>query len=284
MSSIIKVLLRKINTFKKIFITNKVTKPVKMGDNILLLLSAPDAQNYFDYPSVREQFKDCDLAVVNYMPVYSEKELHEYKPKYFIAIDPGLYEDEYFGEGTVNPEKAKLVAALERVDWDCYFITSVMADYKLDNPHVKLIRLNGFSAKLNSFTYRLYRKNLISPGFYNVIQGALFFAITFGYKKVAIMGCPYRSLKFDMQPDGLHIHEHNHYYDLSRDEVLITNEELAGYKYGYGVAYNKRAMETSMILYYLSEYAKKMGVDVTNYSEGSMITTIKAGILNKEQV
>ena len=40
---------RKIDTFKKIYITNRVTEPRKMGDKILLLLSAPDANNYFDY-------------------------------------------------------------------------------------------------------------------------------------------------------------------------------------------------------------------------------------------
>ena len=102
-------LTRKINTFKKIFITNKTTKPYVMGDKILLLLSAPDAQNYFDHESVREQFKDHDLAVVNFMPMFSAKEMHLYKPKYVINIDPGMFQDDYYGEGTVNPHKKQMI-------------------------------------------------------------------------------------------------------------------------------------------------------------------------------
>ncbi len=273
-------IVRKIDTFKKIYITNRVTKPRKMGDKILLLLSAPDAHNYFDYGSVREQFKEYDLAVVNYMPVYSMDKLREYKPKYFIAMDPGFYQDDFMGPGTINTEKAKLVNALEQIDWDCYFITSVVADFGLKNSHITLIRLNCFSAKLNNLTYWMYKKNWVGPGFYNVVQAAVYFAITFEYSDIAIMGCPYRSLQYDMQPDGLHIHEHNHYYELNRDEVIISNDELKKYKYGYDVQYHRRALNTSKILYYLAEYAGKCGADLTNYSEKSMITTIKAGSLN----
>ncbi len=276
----IKRIIRICNTVNKILFTNKVTKPVKMGDKILLLLSAPDAHNYFDHESVREQFSDYDLAVVNYMPVYSLDELRKYKPKYFIAIDPGFYQDDFMGEGTVNTEKVKLTEALRQVDWDCYFITSVLADFDIGNDHIKLIRLNCFSKGLNRFTYGLYKKNYVSPGFYNVVQAALYYSITFGYRDIAVMGCPYRSLQYEMMPDGLHIHEHNHYYDLNRDEVVIDYEALKRYRYGYNVQYHKRAMETSMILYYISQYADMMGADITNYSEGSMITTMKAGTLN----
>ena len=276
------VIKRKIDTFNKIFISNKITKPIVMGKNILLLLSAPDAQNYFEYESVRKQFEGYDLAVVNYMPVYSMDELKKYRPKYFIALDPGFYRDDYFGEGTINAEKEKLTSALNKIDWDCFFITSVVANFRIENEHIKYIRLNCFTMKYNKLTHILYRNNWGSTGFCNVVQGALYYAITFGYKNIAIMGCPYRSLKYHMQPDGLHIHEHNHYYDLSRKEIVISNEELQAYKYGYEVQYHKRALESSMILYYLSLFAKNMKCDITNYSEGSMISVIKAGILQKE--
>lgn len=86
-----------------------------MGDKILLLLSASDAHNYFDYESVREQFKDYDLAVVNYMPVYSMDKLREYRPKYFVAMDTEFYHDDFMGLETINTEKVKLVKALEQI-------------------------------------------------------------------------------------------------------------------------------------------------------------------------
>ena len=61
-------------------------------------------------------------------------------------------------------------------------------------------------------------------GMNNVIQGALYFAITFGYKKVAMLGCLYRHLDFHMESDGLHIKEHMHYYDNEPCKVFLSNE------------------------------------------------------------
>lgn len=272
----------KIQFIKKFFMTNPTT-PQKLGERILLLFSAPDANNYFEYESVRRQFADYDLAVVNYMPIVSEDKMHEYKPKYYIVADPGFYSNDYRGKGTINTEKKKLEDALNRVDWDCTLITSVLNEFCIDNPKISVITLNCFSSNYNVLTRGLYRRNYIGPKSNNVSQAAMYFAITFGYKNVAIIGCPYKHLEYYMHPDGLHVYDHMHYYDDTRGMWIESYDSLKKYKYGYAVNYHKRATESAYTLYYISEYAKDMKVDMVNYSEENMITTMRAGSLDKTQ-
>lgn len=273
-------ILRKLKTAEKI-LKNGITKPEKKGEKILLLLSAPSAQYYFDYESVQNQFIDYDLAVVNFMPHYSKREMQQFKPKYVIAIDPGLYSKDYLGINTVNHYKESIEKALEEFDWRCYLVTSVLEEFEISNTNINKIHMSLFTTKYKRWMIGLCKRNIVNFGMHNVIQGALYFAMTFGYKEIAILGCPYRSLNYYMETDGLHIDEHNHYYELNRDKIIIPNEQLAKrYKQSYSVYYHRRALESSLILYYLSEYAKRLGVNVTNYSEGSMITSIKMGKLD----
>lgn len=274
-------LKRKIRSLNQLLFTNKITKPKKMGDKILLLATAPCVSDFFEYESVREQFKDYDLAFINYMIYYSQKEVFLYKPKYFILIDSIFYDDDFFNEKLYNPEKKKVVDVLEKIDWECYVVTTVFADFGIKNEHVKFIRLSCFTANYKKGTRTLFRKNFLNTGILNVVQGALYFAITFQYKKIAVLGCTYKSLEMFMDVDGLHILEHNHYYDLAKEEIIITNEELDKRETGYIENLDERAHISSKILWELKKYAMDMKAEVVNYSEGSMVDAIRMGKLNK---
>lgn len=276
-------LIRKINSLNKLLFTNKITKPVKMGNKLLLLATAPCVSDFFEYASVREQFKDYDLAFINYMIYYSQKEVFLYKPKYFILIDSIFYDDNFFKDKSINPEKQKVVGILEKIDWECYVVTTVFADFGLKNKNVHFIRLSCFSSQYGKGTMKMFRKNLLNPGIFNVVQGALYFGITFGYEQIAILGCTYKNLHMYMDVDGLHILEHRHYYDLEAKEIVISNEELDRRKTGYIENLDKRAAISSRILWDLKKYAADRNVEVINYSEGSMIDSIKMGRLIKEK-
>lgn len=276
------LLKRKIRSLNQLLFTNKITKPKKMGDKILLLATAPCVSDFFEYESVREQFKDYDLAFINYMIYYSQKEVFLYKPKYFILIDSIFYDDDFFNDKPYNPEKKKVVDVLEKIDWECYVVTSVFADFGVKNEYVKFIRLSCFTANYKKSIRTLFRKNYLNTGILNVVQGALYFAITFQYKKIAVLGCTYKNLEMFMDIDGLHILEHNHYYDLSKEEIIITNEELDKREIGYIENLDKRAHISSKILWNLKKYAMDMKAEVVNYSEGSMIDSIKMGKLIKK--
>lgn len=272
---------KKIQSLNKLLFTNKITKPRKMGDNILLLATAPCVSDFFEYESVREQFKNYDLAFINYMIYYSQEEVFKYKPKYFILIDSIFYDDDFFKDKPYNPEKKKVVDILEKIDWECYVVTSVFADFGVKNEHVRFIRLSCFTSRYKKSTHVFFKNNLLNTGIFNVVQGALYFAITFQYREIAVLGCTYKNLEMFMDVDGLHIMEHNHYYDLTKEEIIITNEELDKRENGYIENLDKRAYISSGILWDLKCYAEKMNVKMTNYSEGSMIDAIKMGKLIK---
>lgn len=272
---------RKVRSLNQLLFTNKITRPKKMGNKILLLATAPCVSDFFEYESVREQFKDYDLAFINYMIYYSQEEVFLYKPKYFILIDAIFYDDEFFKDKLYNPEKKKVVDVLERIDWECYVVTSVFADFGIKNEHVKFIRLSCFTSSYKKSTRTLFQKNYLNTEIFNVVQGALYFAITFQYKKIAVLGCTYKNLEMFMDVDGLHILEHNHYYDLTKKEIIITNEELDKRETGYIENLDRRAHISSKILWDLKKYAMDMKAEVVNYSEGSMVDSIRMGKLNK---
>lgn len=274
---------RRLESVRRILFTNKMTKPCKLGSKILFLATAPCVQDYFDYPSVREQFKDYDLACINYMIEHSQKEIFEWKPKYFMLFDPIFYSGSRDSESVdYNPEKDKVSSILNRIDWECYVVTSVLADFELINPKVKFIYISCLEKSYKPYLFSLYKRNLINMGIYNVVQGALYFAITFGYEDISILGCTYRNLPAEMTEQGLRVLDHTHYYNLNREENIIDFSQIAKYKNGFMVDLYERAVRSHTCFWNLRRYAEKFGAKITNYSEGSMIDAFCVGILDKE--
>ncbi len=276
-------LTNKLQSAYKIFIKNKPTKPYKMGDNLLILATAPSVRAFFEYESVREQFAGYDLAAVNFMLVKSEDLMHKYRPRYFI-----LYDSIYFMESArtgipdwMREDCYKMFEALERIDWDCHVITYQAGDWKINNPHIKFIYISVFNRQYNAFTKHMYVNNHANAGVNNVIIGTLYFGITFGYKNIAILGCPYRQLSFEMKPDGLHIYNHMHYYDEEPWEDIISYEDLyKDYPDGLDLYLKKRALKNGRSFAWIAKYAEEMGVKLINYSDGSQIVPIRQGALN----
>ena len=132
------VINRKVNTLKKM-LKNGVTKPHKMGNKILLLATAPCANYYFKYESVKKQFQDYDLAIINFMLLYSEKEVFELKPKYVILFDPIFYTEGLRGNIIDFDAKKAVKEVLEKINWDCYVVTTIFADFELTNNRIKFM-------------------------------------------------------------------------------------------------------------------------------------------------
>lgn len=271
---------RKLNSLWKLFVKNRVTKPHKMGSKLLILATAPCVKNYFEKESVREQFKEYDIACINYMLYYSKEEVFQMKPKYFVLLDPCFYQ-EYAASANEPPIPSykELAKILEEIDWDCYIITTVFADFNVTNPHIHYIRLSCFSTTYKNWKLPLFKANYINLGYYNVIQGALFFAIVFGYENVAMLGCPYKPLNVRMVEEGLHVVEHMHYYDTSAYEYTIPYEELHAREKGFWECSYRRAVLSHKCLWDLKKLADSQGCRILNYSEGSIIDAFRVGKL-----
>ena len=274
----------KCDSLKKILIKNRLTTPQIMGSKILFLATAPCVQDYFDYKSVREQFRDYDLACINYMLIYSTDYVFKWHPKYFILLDSIFYQGSIdVNSEQFNAEKQKVVNILEKVDWECYIVTSVLADFRIQNKNVHYIFLSCFAKSYNNFWYPLFKRNFLNLGIYNVIQGAVYFGITFGYKEIAILGCTYKYLMMEMKKDGLHIYNHNHYYDLKRLEEVIDYNRILQMRDGFIATMYRRAVNSYKCCWELQKYASRMGCHITNYSKESMIDAFQMGDLCIEE-
>ncbi|MCM1125501.1 MAG: hypothetical protein NC429_03435 [Lachnospiraceae bacterium] len=257
---------RKLNSLYKLLVSNRITKPEVLGEKLIILATAPDVARFLDNKSVQERFRDYDVACINYMIYYSFDILRVIKPKYLVLLDPCLYDINILPDLPETPNAAELSMTLENIDWNCGIVTNVLADFDVDNPYLSYIRLSCFSAKYSKYLIPMIKKNLINLGTNNVIMGAIFFGIVFGYKKIALMGCPNRSLNAYMTEEGLHVVEHKHYYDEKAYEYTVSYEELSKWKESFFSAINRRAISNNRTIWDLSLLAKEYGCEIVNYS------------------
>lgn len=237
-----------------------------LGEKLIILTTAPDVDRFLDNKSVRDQFRDYDVACINYMIHYSFDILQVIKPKYLVLLDPCLYDISSLPEQPGVPDAVELSIVLEKIDWDCSIITNVLADFAVNNPCISYIRLSCFSTTLSRSRRPLLKRNLVNLGTNNVIFGAIFFGIIFGYKKVALMGCPNRALNAYMTEGGLHIIEHKHYYDAEAYEYTIPYEDLRIRKESFFSAINRRALINNTTIWNLGLLAREYGCEIINYS------------------
>lgn len=272
---------QKLNSVWKILVKNKITKPRKMGTKLLVLATGPCTSNFLEKQSVRKQFEGYDIACVNYMLYYSKKEVFELKPKYFVLMDPCLYQEHTLSLGDPPiPSYKEVAKILNEVDWDCYIITTVFADFEITNPHIQYVRLSCFSTTYKEWKLPLFKSNLFNLGGYNVVQGALFFGIVFGYQKIALLGCPYRPFNVDITEQGLHVFENKHYYDKNVFEYIIPYDDLHSREEGFVMRAHRRAYLSHRCLWGMRKLADSQGCEILNYSENSGIDAFRAGKLS----
>ena len=248
----------------------KVTKPIDLsnGRKLLVMATGKSANKYWDESVNQEKFTDYDM----------EQQIFEKKPKFFAACDPI-----YWGEKChrVSPELVeetcrKTKSVLERVNWECYLITSIHERFNFVNDKVHIIRLNSTIFDSHSdICYNFYKGNFCSPPLLNVGQLAIYFGITFGYKEIALVGMDFDFFKnLFCDKDcmvGLYA---EHQYDKVDGKVVearyskekygtINNSVLA--KYLLNISDTFRAYGK------LELYAQKQGCKILNYSVDSML-------------
>lgn len=268
----------------------KVTRPFDLsnGKKLLIMATGKSAGEYWDYPSNQERFKEYDMLVMNRSIYKMEKEVFEKKPRYFAACDPI-----YWGEGSSSVNGAlvaetyqKTTAVLEKVDWDCYLITSIHEKFALKNEHIHIIRLNATIYDSNSeMCYKLYKGNFCSPPIKNVGQLALYFGITFGYKELAVMGMDFDFFKNLFCDEnclvGLYA---EHQYDKIDGKVVeahFSKEKYGTINNSVLAKYLLNISDTFGAYGKLSLYAEKMGGKIINYSIESMLDCYEKRRMNE---
>ncbi len=248
-----------------------ITSPRVLGDNLLILAGSPDTNRFFDNKSIQNYFENYDIAFLNKTPLCFEDKLHAFKPKYLFFMDGIFYEDNFDGENAGNKRKEWVEKVISKIDWECNIVTPCLGKFNVDNHYLQYFGLSPFSSKYIKALDYLFSKNIINTGLNNVVFGALYFGITFGYKHIGLMGFPYRAGYSYMDIDGYHVDGYEHCYDKDAHTKIIPYKDLFYENKSFVYWETKRALNSQKQLCSIARYAKEHNVQIINYTEKSYV-------------
>ena len=241
-------------------------------------------------PSLGEALKnDVELAFIKQHPIFcvnampATKEFFSLKPSYVVFADPVFWTNENMDEARCNSVEAlcqNTYNGLLKVDWKLTIFMPKEAEgihYFVKIPELnKNVTLKYFNSQRAFFQderkFDEYKYNLAAPALWNVLIGAIYIAITAGYKNIYVYG-----LDFSYFKDYFVIDEQNnlymkqlHFYDS--DEVssalqLLGNRCLAAFLGGLKVVFEEFTD--------VGSYAESVGTNVYNKNIESYVDAFK---------
>ena len=256
-----------------------ISKPFELGIDrkLLILANGPSAKEFWDKEEVRNKFGLYDLMCMNHAIYKSKEDIFKYKPLYFILLDPVFFkgrdnDSQSVREYAENARK-NLYEVLENIDWNAYFITNYHGDITLKNEKFTIVRLNKNTIlPTKNRYYKLYKKNLANPGMNTVLDGALFFGITYGYKEIALLGTEFDFFKnIIVDENNMILNNYDHFYKENYKDSKVriaTHYSPEGSLMAY---YLHRMSDNFSRFFILNEYAKYYDCKIYNYTKNSMI-------------
>lgn len=138
-------------------------------------------------PSCHETYTgncDEDIAVVNF---FALNELFvSYKPKHYVLMDPLFF-------GMSNDRHQSLIDEINAIDWSMNlylpskYYTIGRDIFHNKNVNIKAIRHNACFSN-NKFFFLMYKMNLFTPRFQNVVNAAIYIGANLGYREIFVHG------------------------------------------------------------------------------------------------
>lgn len=252
---------------------------LSQGRKLMLLGTAPSANEFWHSEELRSKYADHDMVVMNRSIYKMRDEVFRMKPRYFAVADPI-----YWGEANPNGVDPKVLRetkeqfedVMNHVDWDCYLITYEYAKIHFHNDHVHVIRINVTTElKDEPMTYRLYASNDCGSYFHNVGLVSLYFGLTFGYKEIGLVGMDFDFFKGVYCDENGEVGEVLHHQYDEKDAPLIHEVYRRGIYpeiNGSMVAWCLRNLSDTLASFgQMGIYANYQGAKIINYSPNSMI-------------
>lgn len=242
------------------------------NDDVIIMGNGPSL-NDIDLQAISES--GIELACVNFFPSRNAY-FAALKPKYLILLDPDFFAD--FDQ--LPKAELELYQILQKVDWQMYVVIPQGAKIPINNPNLiveKLCVSTLYSEHLTHYLDWLYKHNLLTIGFQNVVIGAGFYFISSGVKKLYYAGIDMSEFK------QLFVDEQN--------RVYVDAIHNYGSERHYSTLFNRGEFHKLLRLYqmmfeqfhYLSKYAERQGVEVINLSENSYVDVFtKSTLFHKE--
>lgn len=212
-----------------------------------------------DLPAVKAA--GIELACVNFFPIRHDA-FWSLRPGYLFLLDPDFYAP------TPLPEVAQLWAALEKVTWPMEIIVPQGSKVSVVNDRLRIVPLSRFGVvgdALFGLQYWLYRRNLVTVGFQNVVIGAGFYFITRRVPRLYYAGIDMSEFRI------YHVDEDNRIYGNYVHSYGQSSEYQTDV--AKGEFYRLLGMYQNMFaqFHYLALYARRQGVPVTNLSVDSYV-------------
>lgn len=213
-------------------------------------------------PSLKEaitnnELDDGDFFAVN-MFVKSE-DFWSLKPIAYFLIDPYLSTNEI----------SELSAAFSKVHWSMMLVVPQMMKeeiYKklLDNPNINLVRVNSNEfIGFKSIRHWFYMHNLAMVPCQTVVNAALMFAISMGYKHISLYGADHTWTRDLIVNDNNEVCYGDRHVYKTKVEYIKMNHNM-----GAQLEYFSQMFKSH---YLIREYANRMNVKILNKTKGSFI-------------
>ena len=228
--------------------------------NINILGNGPSCHSTFQI----NRSIDDKLMVVNFFAVSDN--FVEYKPSYYVLIDPLFFIDD-------GDRYQELYSRLNKVEWNMTLF--LPARYKkkasllIKNPLINLLTFNyNFYFEDTKLVYSLYKKNLATPRFQNVINACLYLAINKGYTGIKLHGVEFDEFKnFSVDENNDVIKRMEHFYGKSSVNLTLNGTLKKG---AFGEYLNYYAIMLKSFSE-IKKYSMFMHCKIVNYTKTSFI-------------
>lgn len=235
-------------------------KPSQQSRPLIILGNGPSLNSTIENHA--EALSNAPLLAVNFAantPVFSEL-----KPDYYVLADPHFFENQN------DANVAKLISAINAVNWPMTLFLPCKAKSPISNPYVKVERfpmtaVEG-SQKLENWAFSARRA---MPRPRNVLIPSIMIAIWLGFSEIYITGADHSWLTsvsvtdnnqvVSLQP---HFYKDND-HELSRIKVVQMNLKLHELLMHWHIAFRS--------YHSVQRWAEKIGVKIFNATPNSFI-------------
>ncbi len=238
-----------------------VTWEKSIPDKVLVLGNGPSLKDTDVAAFANDGY---ELLCVNFFPQRDPRFL-ELKPRYLCLIDPAFYEEE---KNRDREDIKQLFEKLNIVDWKLNIITMMGVKMPVENVNINYIYLCEHEATepyYPGLKYDLYRKNILSCGFQNVVIGALFYLIANGCKNICVTGIDMSEFRLlSVDEDNNICMDAEHFYGKEKRKVTFVGR---GEFYLALKAYQRMFEE----FHYIAEFAAEQNSKILNLSLNSYV-------------
>ncbi|MEG2587496.1 MAG: hypothetical protein RSA05_05205 [Cetobacterium sp.] len=269
------------------FIRTIYIKPLyrlkKQEGNIHILGNGPSSLKTF-----YNRYKKGDKVIVCNFFLKNEH-FFKIKPKYYIIIDP------YFYEYKNNQKLDEFYNKLNKIDWDINLILlghlekEMKSRLPITNSKIKILRLKYAPLEImNKYVYKLYKFNLATPKFQNVIVSSIYISLNLGFKNLFLHGVESNSVNnFKIDKDNNILLQEEHSYGKSIINLTDENGDMPKYLglFRKGEFYKRLKCEVDMFYnyYLLEKYSKHLKSQIINYTPFSYIDAFEKKNCDREE-